>query len=81
MSDQLGYTLAWIHVPNVGSAVKTARDYLVAEGVVESEGLNHIFVAEEGVEFSAVLSILQFTSSVLWTSNESSTIFIKTNIW
>lgn len=80
MPDQLGDTLATVHVPDVGRTVETARDYLVPERVVERQCLDYIFVPQKCVQLSSVLSILQFTSSVLRSSNESSSVFIETYI-
>lgn len=78
--DQLGHALARVHVPDVRSAVETARNYLVPERVVERQCLDYIFVPQKGVQLSSVLSILQFTSSVLRSSNEPRSVLIETYI-
>lgn len=81
VADQFGHTLPRIHVPDVGSAVETAGHYFVAKWVVERECLDDVFMPQECIQFSPVVCVLQFTSPVLRTSDEPSSIFIETNIW
>jgi len=81
MPNEFSHAFAWVDVPHVGCPVETAGDYLVPEWVVECQCVYHIFMSEESVDLGAIVGVLQLAGSIIGTSYESGTIFIKTNIW
>ena len=71
--------LACVGVPDLGSPVERASDYLVPDklekislpiGVIESHRVYYIFVLLEGEQFSAANSVPHFASPIVAVGDE-----------
>jgi len=80
VSDELSHTLAGGNVPNVGCAVKGARDYFVSEGVVERECVDYVVVAHEGVELLGVLGVVEPAGAVLGSRDEAGAVLVEAHV-
>lgn len=80
VTNKFGDALTRGHVPDISGAVKGAGDYLIAEGVVESEGLDNVVVSRKGVELLSVVSVVEPAGSILGSGDEAGAVFVEADV-